>query len=120
MMLKSVSSGTRTILPFGITDPPGTQRHTIMKLQERVTVSAHWVRSLSLTLLQVVEEMRCAFPRPGQWRVMALMYLSRKIEMISAVCICWCCCVMVLSQPGISVAETSAVTAKDCSYRVEM
>jgi hypothetical protein len=59
-MHKSVSSGTRMILRSGITDPPGTRRHTIMMLQERVIVSALWVRSLSSTLLQVAEEMRCA------------------------------------------------------------
>lgn len=65
-MHKSVSSGTRMILRFGITDLPGTQRRTITKLQERVTVFARWARSRSLTLLQVVEEMRCASRRCDQ------------------------------------------------------
>jgi hypothetical protein len=66
MMHRSVSSGTRMILRSGIIDPPGTRRHTIMKLQERVIVSALWVRSLSLILLQVAEETRCALHKAYQ------------------------------------------------------
>jgi hypothetical protein len=60
MMRKSVSSGRRTISQSGTTDPPGTRQHTITTPQERVIVSAPWARSLSLTLLQLAEEMPCA------------------------------------------------------------
>lgn len=47
----------------GTTDPRGTRRHMIMRLQERVIVSAPWARSLPSTLLQVAEETRCALRR---------------------------------------------------------